>query len=316
MIEKTVIIVGGGPAGAACAWRLEQAGIDYLILDKAEFPRFKPCAGWVTPQVFKTLNVAPDDYPHSLAHFSRFKIAVKQIAFRIKTDQYAIRRIEFDKWLLGRISNLPLLYTVKKITRQEGQYILDDQYACTHLVGAGGTNCPVRRYVETENPIQGKGTLIVALEEEFQWEAGNPDCHLWFLQNGLPGYAWYVPKPGGILNIGIGGSAEGLKTRGETLQQHWQRLVVKLAGEGLISGYDFHPVGHSYHLRGQSAAARVGNLFLTGDALGLATLDMGEGIGPAIESGIRAAEAIISGGEYSLSGIARYSLPSLLGLRR
>jgi len=40
-----------------------------------------------------------------------------------------------------------------------------------------------------------------------------------------------------------------------------------------------------------------------GDALGLATLDMGEGIGPAVRSGQLAAEAIIHGTEYSVASI-------------
>jgi flavin-dependent dehydrogenase len=34
-------------------------------------------------------------------------------------------------------------------------------------------------------------------------------CHLWFFEDGLPGYAWYVPKADGYLNVGIGGSAHG-----------------------------------------------------------------------------------------------------------
>ena len=55
---------------------------------------------------------------------------------------------------------------------------------------------------------------------------------------------------------------------------------------------------------------------LVGDALGLATLDMGEGIGPAIQSGQLAAEAIITGTAYSVDSIPRYSFPSLVGLRK
>ena len=316
MIEKQVIIVGGGPAGAACAWKLGQAGVDYLLLDKAEFPRFKPCAGWLNPRVFKTLQVDPSEYPGSLAHYSHFQVEIKQIAFRMKTDQYAIRRIEFDQWLLARAAGKPVQHNVRSITRQDGKYILDEQYACDFLVGAGGTNCPVRKYLTANQPLKGAGTLIVALEEEFQWEGTNHDCHLWFLQNGLPGYAWYVPKPGGILNIGIGGSAEGLKASGDSLQRHWRLLIRKLEEEGLVRGHEFHPVGHSYRLRGKDSAAKFGNGFLTGDAVGLATLDMGEGIGPAIESGIRAAEAILGGGDYSFAGIPKYSLPSLIGLRK
>lgn len=54
-----VIIVGGGPAGAACAWKLSQHQVDLLVLDKATFPRVKPCAGWITPLVLRDLKIDP-----------------------------------------------------------------------------------------------------------------------------------------------------------------------------------------------------------------------------------------------------------------
>jgi flavin-dependent dehydrogenase len=40
---------------------------------------------------------------------------------------------------------------------------------------------------------------------------------------------------------------------------------------------------------------------------------MGEGIGPAVRSGALAAEAIASGGAYSLRSIPRYSKWTMLG---
>jgi len=50
------------------------------------------------------------------------------------------------------------------------------------------------------------------------------------------------------------------------------------------------------------------NLYIIGDAAGLATIDMGEGIGPAVESGLRAAYAIATGKKFSLKSIPKYSL--------
>ena len=132
----------------------------------------------------------------------------------------------------------------------------------------------------------------------------------------MPGYAWYVPKTGGWLNVGIGGAAAVLKARGESLNRHWDRLVIQLAELELVRDYDFHPLGHSYRLRSMQLNGRQGNAFLIGDSLGLATLDMGEGIGPAIQSGILAADAIATGSDYNLTSIPRYSFPSLLRLRK
>jgi len=45
-----VIVVGGGPAGAATAWALARNGADVLVLDRARFPRGKPCAEYLSPQ--------------------------------------------------------------------------------------------------------------------------------------------------------------------------------------------------------------------------------------------------------------------------
>jgi menaquinone-9 beta-reductase len=75
------------------------------------------------------------------------------------------------------------------------------------------------------------------------------------------------------------------------LKNHWNLLVKKLEKSGLIRGHTYKPSGHSYYLREKPAEIRRGNAFLIGDALGLATLDMGEGIGPAVQSGLLAAEA-------------------------
>jgi len=315
MIQNDVLIVGGGPAGSACAWRLRQQGLNVLILDKADFPRQKPCAGWVTPALFRLLKISPKDYPLGLTHFNVFEISLKGIKFRLRTDQYAIRRLEFDNWLLVR-SGAPLVnHRVDQIEQQGDRFIVDGQFETRYLVGAGGTHCPVRASffpLDTADRQQG---LIIAKEEEFPYPIQDPRCHLWFFEDGLPGYAWYVPKAGGFLNVGIGGAAARLKKRGESLDQHWQRLIHQLTEMGLVREHEFHPLGYSYYLRRRSPTARQGNLLLIGDSMGLATCDMGEGIGPAIQSGLLAADSIATGKPYSLKSIPRFSFPSLLRLR-
>ena len=55
------IVVGGGPAGCACAYDLATRGKSVLLLDKAEFPRKKACAGGLTAKTLRALrySVAP-----------------------------------------------------------------------------------------------------------------------------------------------------------------------------------------------------------------------------------------------------------------
>jgi flavin-dependent dehydrogenase len=50
-----VVVVGGGPAGAATAWALARNGVDVLVLDRAHFPRPKPCAEYLSPQASRVL---------------------------------------------------------------------------------------------------------------------------------------------------------------------------------------------------------------------------------------------------------------------
>lgn len=315
MKNVDVIIVGGGPAGAACAWKLAQQKVDYLVLDKATFPRVKPCAGWITPLVLRDLEIDPAEYPNGIKHFTNFQVSIKNFQFKLRTNQYAIRRIEFDDWLLQRSNPDLVNHTVKEIKFENNRYLVDYMFSAKTIVGAGGTNCPVNKTFFKNQMDQNKGALIVAQEEEFAYEYHDERCHLWFLQNGLPGYAWYVPKANGFVNIGLGGSAADLKNKNDTLKRHWVLLVEKLEKIGLVKGHDYKPVGHSYYLRGKNPVLRQGNAFIIGDAIGLATRDMGEGIGPAIQSGIQAAEAILSGQEYSIKSIQKYSFPSLLGFR-
>lgn len=51
-----VVVVGGGPAGAATAWWLARAGIGVVVLDKARFPRPKPCSEYMSPQASRLLE--------------------------------------------------------------------------------------------------------------------------------------------------------------------------------------------------------------------------------------------------------------------
>jgi flavin-dependent dehydrogenase len=315
MNNVDVIIIGGGPAGAACAWKLAQHQVDFLVLDKAAFPRVKVCAGWITPLVLGDLEIEPTDYPLGIKHFTKFQVSIKDFTFKMRTNQYAIRRIEFDNWLLQRSNPSLINHAVKEIRKEGDRYLIDDQFSARTIVGAGGTNCPVRKTYFMDASDEQQGPLIVAQEEEFPYDYHDERCHLWFLQNGLPGYAWYVPKANGYVNIGLGGSAAKLKEKNDTLKRHWALLVEKLDKMGLVKGHDYKPVGHSYYLRGKNPVLQRDNAFIIGDSIGLATRDMGEGIGPAIQSGIRAAEAILFGRDFSVKSIQKYSFPSLLGFR-
>lgn len=312
MEKRDVIIVGGGPAGSSAARKLKQAGKDVLVLDKRSFPRIKLCAGWVTPRVWKMLETPPPQYPHSVIRLKRLIYHIHGRRVPLPTRQYAIRRVEFDHWLLQRSGADFQQHEVRKIRREEGWYIIDEKFRCKYLIGAGGTNCPVYRTFFAESNPRRPENRIVTIEEEFAYHYRDKQCYLWFFDNDLPGYSWYVPKGNGYLNIGIGGKFTELQKKGETIRRHWDLFLQKLNKLGLVDRTDFRARGYGYYLRQPLPRPQIGNAFIAGDAAGLATIDMGEGIGPAIHSGILAAEAIISGQSYSLKKVPAYSLWDLL----
>ncbi len=303
-----VLIVGGGPGGASCAERLRAHGVDCLVLDAESFPRLKLCAGWITPAVVQALDMDPARYPHRFLTFDRLRVHLRGLGFSLQDAQHSIRRYEFDDWLLKRSGARVEHHNVRRIVRDGDEFIVDDRYRCRYLVGAGGTKCPVFRELFRDANPRARALQAVALEEEFAYDWKDPDCHLWFFERGFPGYAWYVPKRDGWLNVGIGGMASQLKARDEDIKSHWAHLVAKLDSLGLVRGHAFDPKGYSYYLRDQVQTVRIGNAFLVGDSAGLATRDMCEGIGPAILSGQRAADAIATGVPYSLDGIPRFSI--------
>ena len=82
-----------------------------------------------------------------------------------------------------------------------------------------------------------------------------------------------------------------------------------LERDGLVRGFAFEPRGYSYFLRGRVDTVRLGNAFITGDAAGLATRDLAEGIGPAVRSGQRAADAILGNTMLPPESIEVYRAP-------
>ena len=302
-----VIIVGGGPAGSSAAWELTRNGRQCLLLDRETFPREKLCAGWITPEVVADLEFAPDDYPHRFLTFEVLDVAFKGLHVPLRSPQHSIRRYEFDAWLLERCGAEVRQHNVRKVAEDGDGYVIDDRYRCRYLIGAGGTRCPVFRELFRPRRPRGKSLQAVTLESEFPCEWQDPRCHLWFLDDGLPGYAWYVPKADGYLNVGVGGMADKLKRRGDDIRRHWEKLCGRLLSEGLLSAVPDDPGGYSYFLRDRVDTPRLGNAFVVGDAQGLATRDMCEGIGPAVRSGMLAARSIVTGEGFSLGSVDAYT---------
>jgi geranylgeranyl reductase family protein len=292
-----VLIVGGGPAGSTCAWKLRQAGVDVLVLDKAAFPRDKVCAGWITPHVVTELALDAADYRRgrTLQPVTGFRLGVigDQRATTVTYDapvSFGIRRCEFDEYLLRRSgARLRLATPVTTIRRDNGRWIVNDEVTASMLVGAGGHFCPVARWL---NATIDRSAIVSAEEEEFA--LGATQCAIMadipelYFSRDLTGYGWCFRK-GAYLNVGFG-HINGHRA----LHPETQQFTDFLRDVGRIPGdRPSQSRSHAYLLSQRRGRQIVGDgVLLIGDAAGAAYPLSGEGIGPAIESGLLAADAI------------------------
>lgn len=308
------LIVGGGPAGSSCARVLVAAGMDVVVLDKATFPRDKICGGWITPAVVEELDIDLADYrsERTCQPITGFRTGLLG-GGQIETPydhvvSYGIRRCEFDDFLLRRSGARLCLGTPLTELRREGDHwIVNDSITTPLVVGAGGHFCPVARQLGKPGDLG--STTVFAQEAEFEMtpaEASEcrvaPEIPELFFCPDLRGYAWCFRK-GSFLNIGMG------REQDRNLPSQVAAFGEQLKELGRVPRTirpRFH--GHAYRLYGTGPRDLVADgALLIGDSAGLAFAQSGEGIRPAIESGLLAAGAILeAGNDYRRTALAAY----------
>ncbi len=139
------LIVGGGPAGSSCAWKLRQHGMDVMVLDKALFPRDKVCAGWITPAVVRALQLDTEAYARErvLQPITAFRTGLihgREVETRYPvTVSFGIRRCEFDDYLLARSgARTQLGQALKSVEKRGSRWIVNGAITTPLLIGAGG----------------------------------------------------------------------------------------------------------------------------------------------------------------------------------
>ncbi|MGB8692929.1 MAG: FAD-dependent oxidoreductase, partial [Steroidobacteraceae bacterium] len=210
-----VLIVGGGPAGSSCARELSRRGFEVTVMDRSCFPRDKVCAGWITPQLIDSLELDLDAYAHGrtlqpVSGFASGLMSGSPVTVRYPTPiSYAIRRCEFDDYLLRRSgARLRLGSAIESLEQLANGWIVNGTLQCQLLIGAGGHFCPVARQLGAQ--VGRAERAIYAQELELKLSDSDlARCRvaeavpeLYFCDD-LSGYGWCVRK-GEYLNVGLG----------------------------------------------------------------------------------------------------------------
>ncbi|MDI6601860.1 MAG: geranylgeranyl reductase family protein [Thermoanaerobacteraceae bacterium] len=290
-----VIVVGAGPAGSTLAGKLSSIGLKVMLLEKQEWPRFKPCGGGITKRCYEIMDTdissVIEDITYSLILTLNHKIGVELISH--SPIIYQADRMRFDDLLVENAINNGATFHIKEkfldFNLNEGYINVEtdmDTYKCRVLVGADGINSTVGRKagfrkVHTGTAMEAE---IGPLNKDMNRLKGKVHIDFGIIKGG---YGWNFPKEDS-LSIGVG-------TFRHRVMDIKKNLYDMLDKEGIKSSDEVYLYGHPLAFPdGKSRKYNNGNVLLVGDAAGLADPFTGEGIYYAIESARIASEVISS----------------------
>ena len=304
-----VIVAGAGPAGSTTAWECASRGLSVLMLDRAAFPRDKPCGGGVTVRAAGLLPFELTPVVERSIHQARFSLRQDKGFTRSSTKEitYLTQRSRLDNFLAEQAVEAGAVFRqregVREIERRRTHVVVranGQAYEGSTLVAADGANGRTTKLAGIDVSL----TQGIAFEGNITPPGGVPaqwQDTIGFNLGGLPGgYGWVFPK-GDHLNIGLG----GWQYIGPTLRDRLDRLV-------RYYGYDPADLwgrrGYHLPLRRPGSPLVDGMVVLVGDAGGLIDPLTGEGIFAAFLSGRAAARhlaAYVGGEAADLEGYRR-----------
>ena len=220
-----VVVVGAGPAGSTAAYRLARAGARVALLERATFPRDKPCGGGLTG---RALREVPVDVSPVVEHeVDRMELGLRygrRITRRSRGRLVAMtQRIRLDAYLAEQAAAAGAdLRDGTKVTAVRDDGVVETAHGpliAQAVIGADGVNGVTARSVGLEQRI----TYGVALEGNVPNAAARAERYAGTavveLGTIAGGYGWVFPK-GDHVNVGVG----GWEHEGPRLREHLWRL--------------------------------------------------------------------------------------------
>jgi geranylgeranyl reductase family protein len=299
-----VIIVGGGPAGATAGLVLARKGLDVLILEKKNFPRFKLCGGMLTR---KALELGQSILPGFLSAMESRGIIEKKIdTYSIKTQDsllyqgnarhpfILVNRAKYDYLWMEQALDAGAKVFIDRVVRvdmQNSSIITSagEIYQGKFIIGADGSGSRIRKALAQKNIVQPPRSenSAMALETFVKREAGTfmdyPELFLGLVRDG---YAWSFPGS----RFQVVGICSSRTKNGRELKR---RLMEMLASQGVANPEEYKIQAHVLPYGDYEKKPGFKNVLLIGDAAGLAEPLLGEGIYYAHVSGSLSAGAVL-----------------------
>ena len=253
-----LIIVGGGPSGAASALYAKRHGLSTLLLDRAKFPRDKICGDALSGKSIGLLNdlqlldkvrdlpgapinkvvFGSPDHVEAVIDLTRHKLKDVVTGDWVPMEGFVIRRKLLDNMLFEEAGNAAG-------TTVEG-------FRVTDLLWEGDRVCGVRGRLdgeEVERTYRGRIVLgcdgfksivsrktglydhdpkhwVVALRCHYEGVTGLEErIELHFVDEVIPGYFWAFPLENGYANVGIGMLHASVKRRNVDLRRTLQQVI-------------------------------------------------------------------------------------------
>jgi geranylgeranyl reductase family protein len=285
------VVIGAGPAGSTAAYRLAHAGASVLLVDRARFPRDKPCGGGLTDRAVDQIPVDVTPVVEDTVSTFELGLAYRQ-RFERRSEKPLLlmtQRRRLDAYLADRAAEAGASFRPSaKVTAvsADGRLNVDGvAVRADALIGADGVNGVTARAVG----LDGDHDHAVALEGNVSYEAleqarfrGRVLVELGTVPGG---YAWAFPK-GDHVNVGVGGWLR----EGPRLRAHLSRVCREYGiPEERLEGTR----GFRLPMRRAGAPAATGCTLLVGDAAGLVDPLSGDGMYEAFLSARLAAEAVL-----------------------